>query len=294
MHNRHLRHQILLFFFLFLMILTRLSALPTWESRTEKQHIEEQPKRIISLSPNVTETIYALDAEHLLVGRSDYCDYPQKVLELPSVGTLYNPSLEKILSLDPTLVISSAFVPEQLLNSVQQAGIEVISLSAQQSFQGTYELIRIIAEAVDKESEAELIILQMQNKVREIALQANTAEKPKVYIAIDFGSFDATATGDTFLGDMIELAGGINVAKEASNWTFNKELLVASEPEIILLSPRWGESGEDTLKEFTSTKPYSDLEAVIHIFDADAISRQGPRSAEGLKQLFELIHQEQE
>lgn len=267
--------------------------MPILELRSSKQTEEAQPMRIVSLSPNVSETIYALGSGSLLVGRSDYCNYPQDVLALPSVGTLYNPSIEKLLSLEPTLVISSAFVPEQFLETVKMAGIEVLSLDTQQSFQGTYALIRQIADTIGKESEAELIILQMQNEVREVALKANTMQKRSVYVVIDFGSFDATATGDTFLNDMIELAGGINVAKSASNWTFNKELLMESEPEIILLSPRWGDSGEQTLMEFTSTKPYSDLDGSIRLFDADVISRQGPRSAKALQQLFALIHQEQ-
>ncbi len=295
MHNRHFRHQILLLGFLFCMMLSRLSALPILEMRSTKAAAPvEETQRIVSLSPNVTETIFALDAGTLLVGRSDYCNYPEQALELPSVGTLYNPSLERLLSLDPTLVISSAFVPEQFLQAIKEAGIEVLTLDTQQTFQGTYNLIRKIADVVHKESEAELLILQMQNEVRTVALKANSMNKVSVYVAIDFGSFDATATGDTFLHDMIELAGGINVAKEARNWTFNKELLVASEPEVILLNPRWGDTAEQTLKEFTTTKPYSDLTASIRVFDADLISRQGPRSAQALQQLFSLIHQAQE
>ena len=294
MHNRNFRHQILLLGFLFCMMLSRLSALPILEMRSTKATTVEQTQRIVSLSPNVTETIFALEAGNLLVGRSDYCNYPEQALELPSVGTLYNPSLERLLSLEPTLVISSAFVPEQFLQAIENAGVEVLSLDTQQTFQGTYSLIRQIADAVHKESEAELLILQMQNDVRTVALKANTMNKVSVYVAIDFGSFDATATGDTFLHDMIELAGGINVAKEARNWTFNKELLVASEPEVILLNPRWGDTEEQTLKEFTTTKPYSDLTASIRVFDADLISRQGPRSAQALQQLFFLIHQAQE
>lgn len=255
--------------------------------------IEQQAhKRIVSLSPNVTETIYALGKGDLLVGRSDYCTYPEAALGLPSVGTLYAPSLEKILSLEPTTVVSSAFVSDQLLAAVEKAGIEVVQLHTQDTFGATYSLIRSIARLVDAQEQAELLILNMQNLVRDVDNKVQGRDKPTVYMALDFGSFDSAATADTFLSEMIEMAGGTNVAKDGLNWTYSKELLLLHDPQIILLSPRWGESGEETVKEFTSTKPYSDLSGTIKVFDADLVSRQGPRSAQALKSLFDLIHTE--
>ena len=291
MHNTSFRQLLILLMLTFSVSLPKLAALPISEKQMEP---ETTVQRIVSLSPNVTETLYALGAGNLLVGRSDYCNYPEQALDLPSIGTLYNPSLEKLLSLEPTLVISSAFVSDEMLASITQAGIEVLSLHTDQNMQGTYELIRAIAEAVGKQKDAELLILSMQNEIRSVYIQAQHKPKKTVYVALDFVSFDATATGDTFLGEMIELAGGINIAKDATNWTYSKELLMHHDPQLILLSPRWGESGEQTLAEFTSTKPYADLHGDIRIFDADIISRQGPRTAEALKQLYALIHQESE
>ncbi len=289
MHNRTVKQYLLFIASFLLLTFSRIGAQPILEIGNQESVNE---LRIASLSPNVTETLYALDAGSFLVGRSDYCNHPEQALDLPSVGTLYNPSLETLLSLEPTVVISSAFVPDDFLASVERAGIEVLQLDTQQTFQGTYELIRGIAEVVDKQSEAELMILSMQNTVRDVVSTYQNKAKPSVYMVIDFGGFDGTATGDTFLGEMIELAGATNVAKSAKNWTYSKELLMASDPEILLLNPRWGESGEETIQEFTTTKPYSDLSGEIIIFDADSTSRQGPRSAEALKALAELIHQE--
>jgi len=289
MHNTSLRQLLILLMMTFSISMPRLTALPIQEKQIQS---EEPTQAIVSLSPNVTETLYALGVGNLLVGRSDYCNYPEEALSLPSVGTLYNPSLEKLLSLEPTLVISSAFVSEGLLASIRQAGIDVLSLHTDQSVQGTYALIRGVADAVGRQKEAELMILNMQNEVRTVFMEAQNKHKKTVYVVLDFASFDATATGDTFLGEMIELAGGINIAKDATNWTYSKELLMHHDPEIILLSPRWGERGEQTLAEFTSTKPYADLQGDIRLFDADLVSRQGPRTAEALALLYDLIHQE--
>ncbi len=288
MHSNSFKHLLLVFSLLLCLVIPRLAA-----GGAQEQPAQQESLRIVSLSPNVTETLYALDAGSLLVGRSDYCNYPQEAAALPSVGTLYNPSLETLLSLEPNLVISSAFVPEQFLSSVQKAGIDVLALETQQDFQGTYTLIREIANRVGRQAEGELMILNMQNDVRTIVQKAELLPKPTVYIVLDFGSFDSSATKDTFLSEMVWLAGGINIADDAQNWTYSKELLMAHDPQVILLSPRWGETGEQTLKEFTTTKPYADLSGSIRLFDADLISRQGPRSAKALAELFVLIHQEQ-
>lgn len=255
------------------------------------QGMMEQPveQRVVSLSPNVTETIYALGGENLLVGRSDYCNYPAEAEALPSVGTLYNPSLEMILALEPTHVISSAFVPDELLFSIEQANINVLSISAQETFEGTYDLIRAVGDVIHRQSQAEQLIGEMKAQVKAIEEKAAPLSKVTVYMALDFGSFDSAATGDTFLHEMIEKAGGLNVAADGRYWTYSKELLVEKDPELILLSPRWGESEDATIREFKTTKPYSDLKATVKGFDADVVLRQGPRSAQALQILFDLI-----
>ncbi|MDK2860101.1 MAG: cobalamin transport system substrate-binding protein, partial [Sphaerochaeta sp.] len=188
MHNRTVKQYLLFLASFLLLTFSRVGAQPTLEI---DNHDNGQELRIVSLSPNVTETLYALGAGETLVGRSDYCNYPEQVTALPSVGTLYNPSLETLLSLEPTVAISSAFVPEDFLSSVERAGIEVVQLDTQQTFQGTYGLIRKIAEVVGKQSEAELMILSMQNTVREVVSSYKNETKPSVYMVIDFGGFDA-------------------------------------------------------------------------------------------------------
>lgn len=257
------------------------------------QGVKEQPQktlRIVSLSPNVTETIFALGGGELLVGRSDYCNFPLEAEKLPTVGTLYSPSLEMILSLEPTVVISSAFVPDELLFAIEQAKIEVVAINAQETFEGTYDLIRQIATVIQKQPQAETMIQKMKTHVQEIEDKAAALPQVSVYMALDFGSFDSAATADTFLHEMIEKAGGMNVANDGLYWTYSKELLVEKDPDLILLSPRWGETEAETIREFTTTKPYSDLKATIKSFDADMITRQGPRSAQALELLFGLIN----
>lgn len=286
--------KLLIGLFLTLFIGTTLFGQPLLEKK-EKDTTQKE-LTIVSLSPNVTETLYALGVGEFVVGRTDYCTYPSEALELPSIGTLYNPSLEKLISLQPDLAISSAFVGEDLLQSLVDAGIEVMNLDQQENFAGTYALIREIAQRVDRASEAEMMILTMQNQTKEIMEKARTMESKRVYLMLDFGSFDSTATGDTYIGEMLEMVGAQNIAHDATYWTYSKELLVAQDPDLIILTPRWGESLEATLNEFVNTKPYSDLRATkegnLVFIDADMISRQGPRSAQALELLAQAVHGE--
>ncbi|WP_320129337.1 ABC transporter substrate-binding protein [uncultured Sphaerochaeta sp.] len=254
----------------------------------------ENPRRIISLAPNVTETIAALGSLDLLVGRTDYCNYPVEVSNIPSIGTLYTPSVEKLISLKPDLVIASSFVSDQLIESLQKASIKIVCINKQETFSGTYAMIEDIAFLLGKEKEGKALVSTMKNTVSNVVEKTKDLPKPRVYFLIDFGSFDGTATGDTFIDQMLSLSGATNIAKSASNWTYSKELLVENDPDLIIISPRWGETAKETIEAFSSTKPYKDLrstkEGNLVSIDADLISRQGPRSALALQTLAKAIH----
>lgn len=273
-----------------IVMLTPLLAQPLLEKKPAKP----EKLSIVSLAPNVTETLYALGVGNLLVGRTDYCTYPEDALALPSIGTLYNPSLEKLISLQPDLAIATTFVSDELLAALTSAGIEVLSLKLQETFAGTYTLIREIAQKVDRVEEGELIILEMQNRVRKTVEKARTMESKRVYFMVDFGSFDGTATGDTYISEMLGMLGAINIAQDADRWTYSKELLVAQDPDLIIMTTRWGQTDEQTREEFTNTKPYSDLRATkagnLVFVESDMVSRQGPRSALALENLAQAIY----
>ena len=87
-----------------------------------------------------------------------------------------------------------------------------------------------------------------------------------------------------------------SICPRCTRWTYSKELLVANDPDLIIMTTRWGQSDEETRQEFIKTKPYSDLRATkegnLIFVDSDMISRQGPRSAMALEELAKAIHGE--
>jgi len=116
------------------------------DSYNREVSLEKSPEKVISLSPGATETIFALGAEKVLVGRSDYCDYPEKAKEIQSVGKITDPSLEKIAQLKPELVIAGAHFSKDLVKKLEDLGIKVAVLYGEDSFDGEYKNIQDIAK----------------------------------------------------------------------------------------------------------------------------------------------------
>lgn len=247
-------------------------------------------QRIVSLGTNLTEAICALDSQDRLVGRTAFCNYPSSVTRIPSIGTLWNPSLETIISLKPDLVVVGSLIDQAVLDSLQRAGLTVCVIEHQASFDGTYALIEDLGLLLEKRTKAEELVRTMREEVREVEAKSQNLPKPKTYLALSFGEMDSTATGDTYLDTMIEMAGGTNVAGKASNWAFSKEQLVQADPQVIILMNMNGLSQEETLQLWRQTSPYKDLRGRVETIDADLISRQGPRLGEALQLLQRKIH----
>ncbi|HAK47195.1 MAG TPA: ABC transporter substrate-binding protein [Spirochaeta sp.] len=244
----------------------------------------EQEKRVVSLAPNITEVIFALGKGDTLVGRTDWCNYPPEVAEVETVGSIQQPSIEAIIALEPDIIIASTHAPKDIADQLVKAGLDVRYYYGPQSFEGVYDVINSVGADLGAEAEAETLVNEMSARYSVLKEEAATFEsKPTVYYAIGFGEGgDWTAGGDTFVGQLIEVAGGENIAADVSGWSYSLEKIVEQQPEIILV----GEALKDV---FVSSPFYSDLSAVkngrVYGINEDKISRQGPRLIEGIEQL---------
>lgn len=252
--------------------------------------IGSEPETIISVAPNMTEIVYALAAEDKLTARSEYCDYPEAVSDIESIGSITDPDIERIVELDPDLVLTSALFDDENAAKLEALGITVLSLYEPDSFEGSYALIQKTGRVLNRTSKADEVIAQMQNEVSQVLAAAEHLTKPTVYYVVGFGEYgDYTAGGDTFIGQMIELAGGENIADDVKGWSYNLENLLEADPDIIILSAGMKDS-------FVSAGGYSELSAVkngrVVEMDTDTLERQGVRNAEGLRALAEIFHPE--
>ena len=250
--------------------------------------IEKQPVRIVSAAPNITETIYALGKSDLLVGRTDWCNYPADAFDIAAIGNIDMPSIETVVALEPDLVIGSSILAKEAVEAMEAAGLTVVLFRAEESFEGTYEFIRNVAIVIGADSEAEAIVKNMRDTVADIAARVEGREAPTVYYVMMYGEWgDWTATGETFINDMITMAGGVNSAADAEGWSYSLEKLVENDPDIIITTFYNADGLADA-------NGYKDLTAVqegrVYIVDEDALSRQGPRLADALLELARIFH----
>lgn len=254
--------------------------------------LDKKPERIISIAPNITETIAALNATDRLVGRTEYCDYPESIKSVDSIGTLQEPNIEKIVELKPDIVIASTHFKKEVVEKLEQMNIKVAVLYGVETFDGVYETIGNVAKLIGEGETGAKIVSDMKKKVNDVTEKVKNADKPKTYYVVGFGQTgDYTAGKGTFIGELIGMAGGTNTAGDVEGWKYSLEKIVENDPDIMICSKFY-----DSKKGIEATNGYKDLRAVkegkLFEIDNNILDRQGPRLADGLEELAKIIHPE--
>lgn len=248
-------------------------------------------KKVGSLAPSVTEIIFDLGAESMLVTRTDYCNYPAEAAKITSVGKMNEPSIEKIIAQKPTVVIAETHFKEDVLNQLKKAGIEVIAFNTPNSMEETYESIKTIANIIDKNYEARALISTMKGKLAQVALKTKDLKKPTAYIVVGTGQNGEYTHGkDSFMNEILNICGYVNAGEDAEGWSYTLEKLIKKNPNYIL-TPAWA---MDTIKTEAAYKGLSAVKdgKVVQIND-DIFSRASNRVVtEGLKELLKIAHPE--
>lgn len=260
------------------------------DSKGTKIEITKEPERIISMGPSLTELVYKFGLSEKLVARTDYCDYPEEAKEVASIGDFYSMDIEKIIDLDPDVIFASAHFDEDVNERLLELGIKVIVLYEEKDFNGVYDIVNTFGKVFSKDKEASEIVKNMKAVVEEVNNKTKDLEQLSVYYVVDFGEYgEYTATGDTYIADLIKLAGGNNVAKDATGWLYSLEALVEADPDVIIINNLRKE-------EFLNSANYKDLSAVkngkVFGIDSNLIDRQTDRSPLGIKAMAEIFYPE--
>lgn len=262
------------------------------DSTGKEVTINKEPGKLVSLSPVITEIVSAVGDEDKIVGRTSFCDYPESVKKVEAIGDLMSVNTEKIVELKPDLVIGSAYIDDNVRKTIENAGIKVVAIYTEDSLEGTYKDIETIGKILNKNQEADKIVAGMRGKVEEVKNKvAKATSKPTVYYVVGFGAGgEFTATGDTFINELIKIAGGDNIAADGKNWSFSLEKLVERNLELLIYSNTL------TKEELVKSNGFKELAAVkagkVYAIHANLIERTDPRLAEGLEALAKIIHPE--
>ncbi|OGP89204.1 MAG: hypothetical protein A2031_04565 [Deltaproteobacteria bacterium RBG_19FT_COMBO_43_11] len=260
-----------------------------------KVNIQQFPRRIISLAPGITETLYALNLDNNIAGVTTFCDWPAAARKKPQIGGFTNPSIEKIVFLKPDLILATADGNRKdTVRQLERIGLPVYVISPSDT-NGILKSILHIGEITHRVKEAKVLTGKLQKRLNNIATQTKLKSKPRVFFQIGLEPV-ITAGSGTLINEAIERAGGINVAglDTARYPRYSAEGIVAGAPDIILFAPMAGD------KEFTSGKSFwKKLGAIpavkndkFYHIDTDLISRASPRIVDAIEIMALIFHPE--
>jgi iron complex transport system substrate-binding protein len=249
--------------------------------------LAREPRRIISLAPSVTEMLFAIGLGDRLVGVTSFCDYPPEASKIEKVGDTLKPSLEKIAALRPDLVIiSTSSQLEGLFGKLEELGIPVY-VSNPRSLEGILSSIEKVGEVAGAAAKARSLTSEMRVRIQAVRARVAALTRPRVLIILSAQPL-ITAGGNTFVNDLISVAGGISISSDQKEDypQYSLESALARRPEVIFL-----QAGREPLPERLKQTPAFAAGRVFHIDDA-LILRPGPRIVEGLEQMAAKLHPE--
>ena len=260
--------------------------------------LDQPATRIVSLSPSVTEILFAINAGDQLVGREDNSTYPDQALDVTSVGSLYGelPS-ETILALEPDLVVAGEIINAEQVQALQALGLTVFWQSNPIDFDGLYKNITDLGTLSGHSKQSETLINDLESRVTAVTEKlSGVDDKPKVFYEMDGTdpSNPWTSGSGTFIDYIINMAGGTNVTSDLVNYAqISTEDLITRNPDVILL----GDALYGTTPESVAARPgWEVMKAVgsssIYPIDPFTLSVPGPRLVDGLEEAARLIHPE--
>lgn len=276
-------------FFLVPLLIFCLFTLLCWSAAVESAAAEmKKTRKIISLSPAITEWLAALGLSGEIAGVTTYCQRPSGIEKKQKVGTIMEIDVEKVAALKPDMVIAMSLTNIKDLNRLEKLGVPVKVFPIPKDFASLCEIFLGIGRFVGKEKDARRLIGNAQRQVSFIKEKTARFKARKVFIQIGAKPLYA-ATRDYFVNDYIEFIGGINIFKDAATGLVSKEEVLRRNPDVIIIATM-GISGENEKKAW---QRHAMITAVrngeVYILDADKICSPTPLTFAVFLREFALI-----
>lgn len=271
------------------------TAISIFTGCREKKVDKNGINRIVSLGPSATEILFAIGADKQLVACTDFCDYPAEAKTKASVGgfAANSISLESIISYEPDLVYLFSGMHDSLIKPLQDMGISVYVSKAASVDDVKKEIIEIgtitghSAEAEDVVKEMNLLLAEARNKSAEAKKNGSS---PLIYWQV-WDDPLMTAGKNSFINDIITLAGGINIfGEENSDYPIiSDEAVIAAKPQFIFIS-KASDNYSVTNNKIMFYAMKKDSGVSVHYVNDDKFSRPGPRCAEAVQDLTKILY----
>ncbi len=257
--------------------------------------INKFPQRIISLGPINTENIYLLGAEDRLVANTSYCIRPEAARQKEKIGSVMQISIEKILSLQPDLILATDLSPPQQLQKLRDLGLKVVQFHQATSFQQICDQFIALGQLLGTEDLARTVVAQAQDKVAAVKQQVAGLPRQKVFLQIGTQPL-VGALQNTFTNDFILLGGGMNIIDDQSSGKTKNEKVIAQNPDVIIIAIMGNESGlagqeKQKWQAIPVIKAVQDKR--VHVLDPYLACSPSPTTfAQTLSVVSRLIHPE--
>ena len=267
------------------------ATLTDFQNRTVS--IPTQPQRVVSIGPSITAFLFALGAGPRVVGVDDFSDEPAEAATREHVGGI-KVNFEKVVALKPDLVFSVKF-SDGTIEKLQSASLNVLVVDPQ-SVSDVARTATLLGKAVGADGEA--LARSIQQRVDGVKTKiASATTHPRVYHEIDASDPAKifTVGPGSYINDLIEIAGGTNVAARASSAypQLSAEEILRSDPEIIVLA---ADAYSSKPADVVARQGWSIISAVknnrIFTIDPNLINRPGPRVGEAAEAYARLVHPE--
>ena len=255
--------------------------------------------RIISTSPSITETLFALGLGHRVVGVTDFCKYPSEVRQLPSIGGMTNPNMEALVTLQPDLVLHLTH-SAKMARYTKALGVPSMSIKMD-TLDDILRSIELLGSTFGIEEDSKKLLAELtaginfyKNKLKDIHPQETLL---LLGDSSDPGR-DLYATGpNTFLHELLEISGGKNILHDsmAKYPRLTKEYVIEKSPEVIIeAGPKSQLTPEQVKERLKSWERFPTIRAVqtgqLHYIGADYILIPGPRLVSILEQFSQVLH----
>ncbi|GBC60693.1 cobalamin-binding protein [Desulfonema ishimotonii] len=258
-----------------------------------KVRVPDHPQRIVTLTPGLTEVIFILGQAHRLKGVTRYSDFPPEAAKLPQVGSYIRPELEKILALRPDICFATKDGnPRIIVSNLEALGIPVY-ITQPTNLKTVMETIQEIGDILGAEERAEKVVADMRNRIAAVRRRADALDsRPGVFFQIGISPIVSVGT-DTFIHELIILAGGRNLAAGPEPYPrFSREQVLGFSPDVLIITSMSRAKGFEKVKAEWSR--WKNMPAArngkLHVVDSDLFDRPTPRLVDALEILFSLIH----
>jgi iron complex transport system substrate-binding protein len=253
------------------------------------------PERIISLAPSNTEMLFSLGLDDRIVGDTDYCNYPTEAAKKEKIGGFSTVSLEKVLALNPDLVVAADGNSPETVDRIRSMGIPVYFVNAK-SLADVQKTLTNLGTLTGTSTQAEQLNTNLTARARKVKLEGEAlSDHPSVAHVIWNNPIYVSGSG-TFQNEMILLAGGINAfGNVEGHHIVSVEEFVTANPDIIMINSGsgMGSEGGNLSAYFKSEPRLSNLKAVkedhIITVDTNVADRAGPRLWDMLEEITPKI-----